>query len=73
MIRILREQRVGVNCGRFSLGRITKARVAKLADAPDLGLRNRRFQSVSFRFKASVFYEGKTNFSDETVVVANGE
>jgi hypothetical protein len=27
------------------------ARVAKLADAPDLGLRNHRFQSVPFRFK----------------------
>jgi hypothetical protein len=27
------------------------ARVAKLADAPDLGFRNRRFQSLPFRFK----------------------
>jgi len=27
------------------------ARVAELADAPDLGFQNRRFQSVPFRFK----------------------
>jgi hypothetical protein len=38
------------------------ARVAKLADAPDLGLRNRRFQNVSFRSKKQSFYEGKTRF-----------
>jgi hypothetical protein len=33
------------------------ARVAKLADAPDLGLRNHRFQGVPFHFKAKAFYE----------------
>jgi len=49
------------------------ARVAKLADAPDLGLRNHRFQSVAFRFKANAFYERKTDFSCEIVAIANGE
>jgi len=28
--------------------------VAELADAPDLGLRNHRFQSVAFRFKKTI-------------------
>ena len=46
------------------------ARVAKLADAPNLGLRNHRFQSVAFHFKANAFYEGKTGFSCEIVAVA---
>ena len=36
------------------------ARVAKLADALDLGLRNRRFQNVALRFKKESFYERKT-------------
>jgi hypothetical protein len=36
---------------------IRQAGVAELADAPDLGLRNHRFQSVAFRFKANAFYE----------------
>jgi hypothetical protein len=36
---------------------------SKLADAPDLGLRNRRFQNVPFRFKREPIYEGKTRFS----------
>jgi len=49
------------------------ARVAKLADAPNLGLRNHRFQSVAFHFKANAFYEWKTGFSYEIVAVANGE
>jgi hypothetical protein len=49
------------------------ARVAKLADAPDLGLRNHRFQSVAFHFKATALYKGKTGFSYEIVVIANGE
>ena len=30
--------------------------------APDLGLRNRRFQNVPFRFKKQSFYEGKRDF-----------
>jgi len=47
--------------------------VAKLADAPDLGLRNHRFQNVAFRFKANAFDGGKTGFSGEIVVLANGE
>jgi hypothetical protein len=41
---------------------ISDARVAKLADAPDLGLRSRRFQNVPFRFKIESIYEGKTRF-----------
>jgi hypothetical protein len=49
------------------------ARVAKLADAPDLGLQNHRFQSVAFHFKANAFYEWKTGFSYEIVALANGE
>jgi hypothetical protein len=49
------------------------ARVAKLADAPDLGLQNHRFQSVAFHFKANAFYQGKTGFSCEMVMVTNGE
>jgi len=39
------------------------ARVAKLADAPDLGFRNRRFHNVPFRFKKQAIYEGKMQFS----------
>jgi hypothetical protein len=39
---------------------INKARVAKLADAPDLGLRNHRFQSVALRFTTRPLYNGKT-------------
>jgi hypothetical protein len=38
------------------------ARVAKLADAPDLGLRNHRFQSIALRFEKQPFYESKTIF-----------
>ena len=49
------------------------ARVAKLADAPDLGLRSDRFQSIACRFKAKEFYEWKTGFSYEIGAVANGE
>jgi hypothetical protein len=39
------------------------ARVAKLADAPDLGIPNRRFQNVPFRFKEKSFYEKKSRIS----------
>jgi hypothetical protein len=47
--------------------------VAKLADAPDLGLRNHRFQGVAFRFNAERLYLGKTAFFAERTAVANGE
>jgi hypothetical protein len=47
--------------------------VAELAGAPDLGLRNHRFQSGAFHFKANAFYKWKTGFSREIVAVANGE
>jgi hypothetical protein len=59
-------------CSR-SVASFRCARVAKLADAPDLGLRNHRFQSVAFHFKINAFYEWKTGFSFEIVAVANGE
>ena len=39
------------------------ARVAKLADAPDLGFRNRRFHNVPFCFKKQAIYERKMRFS----------
>ncbi len=32
-----------------------RTRVAKLADAPDLGFRNQRFQSIALRFKKESF------------------
>jgi len=51
---------------------INRPGVAKLADAPDLGLRNRRFQSVAFHFRANAFYEWKTGFPYEIVTVTNG-
>jgi len=47
--------------------------MATLPDAPDLGLRNRRFQSVVFHFKANAFYEWKNSFPSEIIAVANGE
>jgi hypothetical protein len=46
---------------------------ANWADAPDLGLRNHRFQLIAFHFKAKALYEEKTSFSYEIVAVANGE
>jgi hypothetical protein len=39
-----------------------RAGVAELADAPDLGFRNHRFQNVSFRFQKQSIYEGKRDF-----------
>jgi hypothetical protein len=33
-----------------------------LADAPDLGFRNRRFQNVPFHFKKDAFYEREDRF-----------
>jgi hypothetical protein len=47
--------------------------VAKLADAPDLGLRNRRFRNIAFRFKAPLVYEGKSVVFREVLQFANGE
>jgi hypothetical protein len=47
--------------------------VAKLADAPDLGFQNRRFQSVALRFKKKPFYESKTAIFGEIMQFANGE
>jgi hypothetical protein len=49
------------------------ARVAKLADAPDLGLRNHRFQNIAFRIKTQSFYEAKMRFCSNVVQVTNGE
>jgi len=48
-------------------------RMATLEDAPDLGFQNRRFQDVHFRFKTNVFYEWKTGFWHEIVVVTHGK
>jgi hypothetical protein len=42
--------------------------VAKLADAPDLGFRNRRFQIMAFRFKNPLVYEVKTGVFGKTNV-----
>ena len=36
---------------------VLKRRVAKLADAPDLGIPNRHFQNITFHFKKKRFYE----------------
>jgi hypothetical protein len=72
----------GHSCPRADLPRthisskllgINDARVAELADAPDLGSRNHRFRRVAFHFKANAFYEWKRDFSYEIVAVANGE
>jgi hypothetical protein len=49
------------------------ARVAKLADAPDLGLRNRRFQNVPFRFKKTTGLRGKTPFFGINIAFSNDE
>ncbi len=38
------------------------ARMAKLADAPDLGLRNHRFQGHRFSFQSESAYAGKSSF-----------
>src|SRR6266536_3396469 len=42
------------------------ARVAKLADAPDLGFRNHRFQMFLFVSKNNRFTRGKRDFSRST-------
>src|SRR4030095_6883191 len=49
------------------------ARVSKLPDAPDLGLRNDRLQNIARRFKTNTFHEGKTIFSRGTWMCATGE
>jgi len=50
-----------------------EARVAKSADAPDLGFQNRRFQNIPFRFKKQPFYERKSRVFREIELSANGE
>jgi hypothetical protein len=47
--------------------------VAELADAPDLGLRDRRFRNIAFRFKKRVFYETKTAFLRKICMTAIDE
>jgi HD superfamily phosphohydrolase len=47
--------------------------VAKLADAPDLGLRNHRFHDIALRFKSQRRYEGKTAVLTKLQNPANGE
>jgi hypothetical protein len=37
--------------------------MARPADAPDLGIPNRRFQNIAFRFKEKSFYEKKSRIS----------
>jgi hypothetical protein len=44
-----------------------------LADAPDLGSRNRPFENVPFRFKKQAIYEGKTRFFTISVAFTTGE
>jgi hypothetical protein len=50
-----------------------QARVAELADAPDLGLQNHRFQDIALRFKENPFYEGKTAIPGEIMQFAKGQ
>jgi hypothetical protein len=47
--------------------------MATLEDAPDLGLRNHRFQSVPFRFKNQSIYEGKAQLFAFIVAFTTGE
>jgi len=49
------------------------ARVAELADAPDLGLRNQLFQNSAFQFEKQSIYERKTHFFTWEVVFTNDE
>ena len=44
-----------------------------IADAPDLGFRNNRFQNVGLRFKKQSFYERKSRVFHEIDFNANGE
>jgi hypothetical protein len=36
--------------------------VTKLAEMPDLGKRNQRFQNIAFQFEKQLIYEKKTHF-----------
>jgi hypothetical protein len=45
----------------------------KLADAPDLGFRNHRFQNFSFRFKREAIYDEKTRSFTIDVMCSNDE
>ena len=47
--------------------------MAKLADPPDLGFQNRRFQSAPFPFKNQSIYEGKAQFFTIRVAFPIGE
>ena len=47
--------------------------MAELADAPDLGLRNHRFQHIASRFKSKHLYEGKTAEFGEILRSTNTE
>ncbi len=49
------------------------ARVAGLADAPDLGKRNQRFQNIAFQFEKQSIYERKTHFFTLKAVFTNDE
>src|SRR5438874_10081876 len=49
------------------------ARVAELADAPDLGLQNHRFQSVASRFKTKLLHDRKTPNFPKILHSANPE
>jgi len=44
-----------------------------LADARDLGLRNRGFHGIAFRFEELRFFIGKRRFFFETGTFANDE
>src|SRR3954469_25408047 len=50
-----------------------RARVAKLADAPDLGLRNHRFHDIALRFKMKRLYEREMPILEWTRDSTNGE
>jgi hypothetical protein len=47
--------------------------IAKVADAPDLGLRNPRFQSRAFRFNSSHLFRGKIGLLARFRETQNGE
>jgi len=49
------------------------ARVAELADAPDLGIAKSSISERRFSFQNECIYEAKTGFSYEIVAGANGE
>jgi hypothetical protein len=43
----------------------------ELADAPDLGIPNHRFQNIPFHFKTQSFYEWKTPLFGEIIRSSN--